>query len=100
MVRRVLTNSRLRVSRTVSDYDRIVALDGFVGDGFREVDRKEDGVHLTADRIEWRFEEYCPESKYGYARSQVNSIHPVLSKLLSANASGYNLRMALTTALV
>lgn len=50
------------VSRTICYYDRILPLNGFVCDGCGEVDGKEDGVHLAADRIEGCFEQYCDMS--------------------------------------
>lgn len=50
------------VSRTICYYDRILPLNGFVCDGCGEIDGKEDGVHLAADRIEGCFEQYCDMS--------------------------------------
>lgn len=48
--------------RTVGDYDGVVALNGFVCHGFREVDGEQDRVHLAAERIEGGLEKYCLQS--------------------------------------
>lgn len=42
--------------RTVGYNDRISTLNGFVGDGFGEVNGKEGRVHLATDGVEGRFE--------------------------------------------
>lgn len=40
---------------TVCDDNAVLALNGFVCYGFRKVDGKEDGVHLTAYGVEGSF---------------------------------------------
>ena len=45
-------------SHTVGNDDAVFALDCFVCDCFREVDSKEDGVHLPPYWIEGRFQEH------------------------------------------
>jgi len=50
--------SYLADDRTVCDYDAVLALNGFVGDCFREVDGEEDRVHLPPYGVEGSFEEH------------------------------------------
>jgi hypothetical protein len=54
----VLVSARVGVSsgRTVGYDDRVSTLDGFIGDGFGEVNGKEGRVHLATDGVEGRFE--------------------------------------------
>ena len=54
----VLVPSRSDVSgrRTVGYDDGISTLNGFIGDGFGEVNGKEGRIHLATNRIEGRFE--------------------------------------------
>lgn len=44
--------------RTVGDDYRIIALNGFIGDGLGEVDRKQDRVSLTSRWVVRSFEQY------------------------------------------
>lgn len=76
---------------TISYDDRVVAFNGFVRDGFGQVDGKEDRVHLSAERVEGSFEKDCNTLAMAFRiliDRFVSSLRPVLSKLLSANASG------------
>jgi len=50
--------SHLVDDSTVCDHDAILALNGFVGDCFREVDGEQDGVHLPPYGVEGSFEEH------------------------------------------
>jgi hypothetical protein len=54
----VLVSARVDVSggRTVGYDNRVSALNGFIGDGFGEVNGKEGRVHLATDGVEGRFE--------------------------------------------
>jgi len=50
-------SQQLGVLHTVGNDDRVFPLDRLVGNGFGQVDSKEDRVHLPSDRIEGSLEE-------------------------------------------
>lgn len=60
----VLAFDRVGVSggRTVGYDNGISTLNGFIGDGFGEINGKKGRVHLATDGIEGRFEKDCSRS--------------------------------------
>ena len=44
---------------TVGDNDAVFSLNGFIGNGFGEIDGEEDRVHLATNWVKWSFKEDC-----------------------------------------
>lgn len=51
---------------TVCDYHAVFALDGFICNGFGQVDGEKDRVHLAPNGIERSFQQHCFKSVGGY----------------------------------
>lgn len=71
--------SHLADDRTICDHDTVLALNGFVGDCFREVDGEEDGVHLPPYRVEGSFEEHFSRTSAWKIRYIAHIQHPILT---------------------
>ena len=75
---------------TIRDHDAILPLNGFIGHSLGQIDGEEDGIHLTANGVEWSFKQDCDTVLIVcQPLGSVSDSRPVLSKLLSANSSGY-----------
>lgn len=58
-VDQLLTTEPSERWRTVCDYHTVFALNGFVCNGFGQVDGEKDRVHLPPNGIERSFQQHC-----------------------------------------